>query len=104
MDKTGTLTTGELKVERVESFPPGRELEVARLAYSLEQQPPGLAEAAGRLEPLDGGGRRGGECIPRGRAVTERREVRVQLRNVATRRHPGDEGPPGRNQRDPGTA
>ena len=37
LDKTGTLTTGELKVERVESFPPGRELEVARLAYSLER-------------------------------------------------------------------
>src|SRR5207247_7746120 len=37
MDKTGTLTTGELKVERVESFPPGRELDVARLAYSLER-------------------------------------------------------------------
>ena len=37
MDKTGTLTTGELKVERVESFPPGREQEVARLAYSLER-------------------------------------------------------------------
>jgi len=38
MDKTGTLTTGELKVEWVESFPPGREAEVARLAYSLEQR------------------------------------------------------------------
>ena len=37
MDKTGTLTTGELKVERVESFPPGREREVAGLAYSLER-------------------------------------------------------------------
>jgi Cd2+/Zn2+-exporting ATPase len=37
LDKTGTLTTGELKVERVESFPPGRENEVARLAYSLEK-------------------------------------------------------------------
>jgi Cd2+/Zn2+-exporting ATPase len=37
MDKTGTLTTGELKVERVESFPPGREHEVAELAYSLER-------------------------------------------------------------------
>jgi Cd2+/Zn2+-exporting ATPase len=37
MDKTGTLTTGELRVERVESFPPGRESEVARLAYSLER-------------------------------------------------------------------
>jgi Cd2+/Zn2+-exporting ATPase len=37
MDKTGTLTTGELQVERVESFPPGREREVAQLAYSLER-------------------------------------------------------------------
>ncbi len=25
LDKTGTLTTGELRVETVESFPPGRE-------------------------------------------------------------------------------
>ncbi len=37
MDKTGTLTTGDLQVERVESFPPGREAEVARLACSLER-------------------------------------------------------------------
>src|SRR2546427_1711202 len=37
MDKTGTLTTGELRVERVESFPPGRERAVAQLAYSLER-------------------------------------------------------------------
>jgi Cd2+/Zn2+-exporting ATPase len=37
LDKTGTLTTGELKVERVESFPPGREAEVGQLAYSLER-------------------------------------------------------------------
>jgi Cd2+/Zn2+-exporting ATPase len=37
MDKTGTLTTGELRVERVESFPPGRERDVAQLAYSLER-------------------------------------------------------------------
>ncbi len=37
LDKTGTLTTGELRVEKVESFPPGRETEVARLAYSLEK-------------------------------------------------------------------
>jgi Zn2+/Cd2+-exporting ATPase len=37
LDKTGTLTTGELRVETVESFPPGRETEVARLAYSLEK-------------------------------------------------------------------
>ena len=37
MDKTGTLTTGELQVERVESFPAGREPEVARLAYCLDR-------------------------------------------------------------------
>ncbi|MDB6021840.1 MAG: heavy metal translocating P-type ATPase [Pedosphaera sp.] len=37
LDKTGTLTTGELRVERVESFPAGREAEVARLAFSLER-------------------------------------------------------------------
>ncbi|HMP82779.1 MAG TPA: cation-translocating P-type ATPase, partial [Verrucomicrobiota bacterium] len=37
LDKTGTLTTGELRVEKVESFPPGRENEVTRLAYSLER-------------------------------------------------------------------
>ncbi len=37
LDKTGTLTTGELRVEKVESFPPGREDEIARLAYSLER-------------------------------------------------------------------
>jgi Cd2+/Zn2+-exporting ATPase len=37
LDKTGTLTTGELRVEKVESFPAGRETEIARLAYSLEK-------------------------------------------------------------------
>jgi len=37
LDKTGTLTTGELRVEKVESFPPGRENELAQLAYSLER-------------------------------------------------------------------
>jgi Zn2+/Cd2+-exporting ATPase len=37
LDKTGTLTTGELRVETVASFPPGREAEIARLAYSLEK-------------------------------------------------------------------
>jgi len=37
MDKTGTLTTGELRVEKVESYPPGRETEIAQLAYSLDR-------------------------------------------------------------------
>ena len=37
LDKTGTLTTGELRVETVESFPPGHEPEIAQLAYSLEK-------------------------------------------------------------------
>jgi Cd2+/Zn2+-exporting ATPase len=37
LDKTGTLTTGELRVETVESFPPGRENEIAQLTYSLEK-------------------------------------------------------------------
>jgi len=37
LDKTGTLTTGELRVEKVESFPAGQETEVARVAYSLER-------------------------------------------------------------------
>jgi Cd2+/Zn2+-exporting ATPase len=37
LDKTGTLTTGELQVENVESFPRGREAEVARLAFSIER-------------------------------------------------------------------
>ncbi len=37
LDKTGTLTTGDLRVEGIQSFPPGHEAEVARLAYSLER-------------------------------------------------------------------
>ena len=37
LDKTGTLTTGELRVENIESFPAGREKEIARLAFSLER-------------------------------------------------------------------
>lgn len=37
LDKTGTLTTGELKVEKIESFPPGSEDEIAAIAYSLEK-------------------------------------------------------------------
>jgi Cd2+/Zn2+-exporting ATPase len=37
LDKTGTLTTGELAVVGVESFPPGREKDVIELAYALER-------------------------------------------------------------------
>jgi len=37
LDKTGTLTTGDLKVDRIESFPAGREREVAELAWQLER-------------------------------------------------------------------
>jgi Cd2+/Zn2+-exporting ATPase len=37
MDKTGTLTTGELRVETVESTPPGRESDLLTIAYSLER-------------------------------------------------------------------
>ncbi len=36
LDKTGTLTTGELSVVGCESFPQGREREVIELAYALE--------------------------------------------------------------------
>ncbi|MGJ8641468.1 MAG: heavy metal translocating P-type ATPase [Opitutaceae bacterium] len=36
LDKTGTLTTGEMEVHSVESFPAGRESEASELAYSLE--------------------------------------------------------------------
>jgi Cd2+/Zn2+-exporting ATPase len=37
LDKTGTLTTGELRVEKIESFPSGREKEIAQTAYSLDK-------------------------------------------------------------------
>jgi len=37
LDKTGTLTTGELVVNSVESFPKGREGEVLELAFALEK-------------------------------------------------------------------
>jgi Cd2+/Zn2+-exporting ATPase len=48
LDKTGTLTTGELAVESCESFPAGREREVLEFAYALErhsQHPLGRAIA-----------------------------------------------------------
>ena len=37
LDKTGTLTKGELAVRDVESFPPGKEDDVLRRAFSMEQ-------------------------------------------------------------------
>ena len=37
MDKTGTLTTGELRVASVVSFPPGNEGAILRVAFSLEK-------------------------------------------------------------------
>jgi Zn2+/Cd2+-exporting ATPase len=36
MDKTGTLTEGEMRVQAVESFPPGRGPDVARIAITME--------------------------------------------------------------------
>jgi Cd2+/Zn2+-exporting ATPase len=38
LDKTGTLTMGELSVERIESFPTGREREVLEMAGALESK------------------------------------------------------------------
>jgi Zn2+/Cd2+-exporting ATPase len=38
LDKTGTLTTGELAVVGTESYPPGREREVLELAHALESK------------------------------------------------------------------
>lgn len=37
LDKTGTLTSGELQVQGVESFPPGQEEEVLEIALTLER-------------------------------------------------------------------
>jgi Cd2+/Zn2+-exporting ATPase len=74
LDKTGTLTTGELAVVGCESYPPGREREVMELAYALEaksQHPiaraivrharaSGVAElAVDDFESLTGNGLRG---------------------------------------------
>lgn len=59
LDKTGTLTTGELTVAGVESFPPGREAEVLEIAFALEsrsQHPIARAIVAhGRRRGLRGG-------------------------------------------------
>lgn len=38
LDKTGTLTTGELAVHAIESFPHGREGDVGELAFTLESK------------------------------------------------------------------
>ena len=37
MDKTGTLTTGELQIAEIKTFPRGRERELAELAYGIER-------------------------------------------------------------------
>jgi Zn2+/Cd2+-exporting ATPase len=55
LDKTGTLTTGELSVESIESFPAGREREVLEMAGALEaksQHP--IARAILRRARADG--------------------------------------------------
>lgn len=62
MDKTGTLTTGELMVEKIESFPEGREQEVAEMAFALED----------------------GSTHPIARAITKYgRQQGLKLRNIA---------------------
>ncbi len=38
LDKTGTMTTGEMQVVSIDSYPPGREEQIAELAYALENQ------------------------------------------------------------------
>ena len=56
LDKTGTLTSGELKVGEVESFPEGREDEVLSIALTLEAHSDVilflLTQATIRLFPL----------------------------------------------------
>jgi Cd2+/Zn2+-exporting ATPase len=74
LDKTGTLTTGELAVVGYESFPPGRETDVRALAHALEaksqhpiaraivrdaQARGGKAAEAGEFQSLTGRGVRG---------------------------------------------
>jgi Cd2+/Zn2+-exporting ATPase len=74
LDKTGTLTTGELAVVGYESFPPGREADVRALAHALEaksqhpiaraivrdaQAHGGQAVEAGEFQSLTGRGVRG---------------------------------------------
>ncbi len=59
LDKTGTLTTGELRVEKIETFPPGREAELLEAAYSLERlSTHPLARAITRY-----GKQRGTQCV-----------------------------------------
>jgi len=56
MDKTGTLTTGELRVESVESFPPGAEARVLALAAGLDRHSNHpLARAIVRRAKKEGG-------------------------------------------------
>lgn len=89
LDKTGTLTTGELSVETVQTFPPGNEPKLLALAVSLErlsnhplaraitrhgkQQSVASLEVSG-FESVDGQGLR---------AMHEGREVRLGRRSWA---------------------
>ena len=88
LDKTGTLTTGELAVVSVESFPAGRETELLELAYGLERhshhpiaraitqhaRKVGVrAPEVARFESITGQGVRG--KVGEGSAVLGRREL-----------------------------
>jgi Cd2+/Zn2+-exporting ATPase len=96
LDKTGTLTTGDLQVASVESFPPGREQEIARLAYSLERHSTHpLARAITRhgkslgLEPVDF---EHSESVP-GQGILARhgdRQVLLGRREWLEEHQPGD--------------
>jgi Zn2+/Cd2+-exporting ATPase len=89
MDKTGTLTSGELRVESIESFPPGRENEVLALAASLDRHSSHpLARAIVRhakragleLRDLEGVANTAGSGVT---ATVDGREVRLGRRSWA---------------------
>lgn len=88
LDKTGTLTTGELAVVSVESFPGGREQELLELAYALERhshhpiaraitqharKAGATARDVAKFESITGQGVRG--HLAEGSAVLGRREL-----------------------------
>jgi Cd2+/Zn2+-exporting ATPase len=102
LDKTGTLTTGDLQVTAVESYPPGREEDVARLAVSLEKnsthpiaraitafgRKQGIeAEDVGHFENLTGRGIRaetsGGKVLLGKRDLLGQGELAGRLKDIA---------------------